>query len=150
VTSEDEFTLTITGGAPAFHPDLDRQSQIKFQHVANISENEMIFLNEVKDDKAKTLTYNFVVRFNSAHESGAGTQAGIVGIVLIILFIVGVLTYFIVGGLVMYFYKGARGVEVIPNYTFWRGLPILIKDGFMFTISPCHKVYTDKKGYQAL
>jgi len=42
---------------------------------------------------------------------------------------VGVLTYFIVGGLVMYFYKGARGVEVIPNYTFWRGLPILIKVG---------------------
>lgn len=41
----------------------------------------------------------------------------------------GVLTYFIVGGLVMYFYKGARGVEVIPNYTFWRGLPILIKVG---------------------
>ena len=38
-----------------------------------------------------------------------------------------VATYFIVGGLIMYFMRGARGVEVIPNYTFWKDLPALIK-----------------------
>ena len=27
----------------------------------------------------------------------------------------------------MYFMRGARGVEVIPNYTFWKDLPALIK-----------------------
>ena len=27
----------------------------------------------------------------------------------------------------MYFMRGARGVEVIPNYTFWKDLPFLIK-----------------------
>ena len=42
-------------------------------------------------------------------------------------FIVVVATYFIVGGLIMYFMRGARGVEVIPNYTFWKDLPFLIK-----------------------
>ena len=27
----------------------------------------------------------------------------------------------------MYFMRGARGVEVIPNYTFWKDVPSLIK-----------------------
>lgn len=30
----------------------------------------------------------------------------------------------------MYFAKGARGVEVIPNYVFWKDLPYLIKVQF--------------------
>jgi len=29
--------------------------------------------------------------------------------------------------------KGARGVEMIPNIDFWRGLPSLIGDGLRFT-----------------
>ena len=27
----------------------------------------------------------------------------------------------------MYFVKGARGIEVIPNYTFWKDFPFLLK-----------------------
>ena len=38
-----------------------------------------------------------------------------------------IVLYFIIGSVVMYTAKGARGVEMIPNYTFWRDLPFLIK-----------------------
>ena len=41
--------------------------------------------------------------------------------------IVGLVTYFVVGGVYMYRVKGARGVEVVPNVVFWKDLPFLIK-----------------------
>ena len=37
------------------------------------------------------------------------------------------MAYFIVGGVVNYKVKGARGSEVIPNFSFWKELPFLIK-----------------------
>lgn len=40
--------------------------------------------------------------------------------------LIGFLVYFIVGGILMYFMKGARGVEIIPHYTFWKNFPFLI------------------------
>jgi hypothetical protein len=34
--------------------------------------------------------------------------------------------------------RGARGVEVIPNLSFWKDFPFLLKDGFLFTFTcPC-------------
>ena len=41
--------------------------------------------------------------------------------------IAGLVTYFVVGGVVNYKVKGARGSEVVPNVFFWKELPILIK-----------------------
>ena len=38
-----------------------------------------------------------------------------------------VVAYCIIGGVYMYRVKGARGSEVIPNVTFWKELPLLIK-----------------------
>jgi hypothetical protein len=43
-----------------------------------------------------------------------------------------VAVYFIGGAIFMATVKGARGVEVVPNLTFWTELPALIKDGFRF------------------
>ena len=43
--------------------------------------------------------------------------------------IAAVAAYFIIGAIVMYTVKGARGVEVVPNFTFWKTLPLLIKVG---------------------
>ncbi len=39
------------------------------------------------------------------------------------------IAYFVIGGIYMYVQKGARGLEVIPNYSFWKDLPFLIKVG---------------------
>ena len=39
----------------------------------------------------------------------------------------GMIAYFIIGSIVNYKVKGARGLEVIPNIHFWKELPFLIK-----------------------
>ena len=41
--------------------------------------------------------------------------------------IVACIAYFVVGAIMMYTFKGARGIEVIPNIGFWKDLPFLIK-----------------------
>ncbi|CAG9863556.1 unnamed protein product [Phyllotreta striolata] len=55
---------------------------------------------------------------------------------LLILFIVASV-YLIGGALVLYFIRGARGAEVIPNVEFWKNLPGLVKDGIIFLLSGC-------------
>ena len=45
----------------------------------------------------------------------------------------GFVTYFIVGMSTMYFVKGARGLEVIPNVSFWKDLPYLLKVYMLYT-----------------
>ena len=42
-------------------------------------------------------------------------------------FLVAVVTYVVVGVLVMKYRKGAQGVELIPNYHFWKDFPFLVK-----------------------
>ena len=41
--------------------------------------------------------------------------------------IIGVITYFVAGILIMKFYKKASGTDVIPNKVFWKSAPFLIK-----------------------
>ncbi|XP_072396066.1 cation-dependent mannose-6-phosphate receptor-like [Diabrotica undecimpunctata] len=57
-------------------------------------------------------------------------------IFLLILFIVAGI-YFVGGAALLYFIRGARGVEMIPNIDFWRNLPGLVKDGLIFLLSGC-------------
>ena len=56
------------------------------------------------------------------------------------------MAYLVIGGIFMYTQRGARGAEIIPNYSFWKDLPFLVmvnytlfqsiffQDGFFFTI----------------
>ncbi|XP_013409684.1 putative mannose 6-phosphate receptor-like protein C530.09c [Lingula anatina] len=69
----------------------------------------------------------------------AGGSAGglSAGSILIIIVICAVVVYLIGGVLVMRFVKGARGTEMIPNESFWKSLPGLIKDGGKFVIHGC-------------
>ena len=41
--------------------------------------------------------------------------------------IIGVITYFVAGILIMKFYKKASGTDIIPNKVFWKSAPFLIK-----------------------
>ena len=41
--------------------------------------------------------------------------------------IVGIITYFVAGVLVMKFYKKASGTDLIPNKGFWIAAPLLVK-----------------------
>lgn len=59
------------------------------------------------------------------------------GGVLLILFLIGVFTYFTIGSIVRFMYLGARGIEVIPNLEFWKDLPGLVRDGVRFLRNGC-------------
>ena len=39
----------------------------------------------------------------------------------------GLLTYFIVGGIILKFHKKESGTDIIPNKRFWFSLPFLVK-----------------------
>lgn len=54
------------------------------------------------------------------------------GSIFCVIFFVTAMTYFIGGGLIMYFARGARGVEVIPNFEFWASIPGLVKVRALF------------------
>ncbi|CAG9773738.1 unnamed protein product [Ceutorhynchus assimilis] len=64
------------------------------------------------------------------HEYSSGT-------IFCIIFFVTAIIYFFGGGLLMYFVRGARGIEVIPNFDFWMSLPGLMKDGLIYVLSGC-------------
>lgn len=40
---------------------------------------------------------------------------------------VAVMVYIVGGILFLRFYRGASGVEMIPNYEFWKDFPLLVK-----------------------
>jgi len=55
------------------------------------------------------------------------------GDVFLIIFFVGGFLYVAIGMAYNYKFKGQTGVEMVPNIEFWRGLPSMLKDGFVFT-----------------
>ncbi|XP_044253382.1 uncharacterized protein LOC123004269 [Tribolium madens] len=59
------------------------------------------------------------------------------GSVLLLICFISFGIYFIGGMLILYFMRGARGLETIPNIDFWRSLPGLVKDGVIFLFSGC-------------
>jgi hypothetical protein len=126
-----QFTVTFPNGHSEGTGDV---RQTMFTFVDNGTEIDLTYLSEEKGADG-IITYYFIVSASASSES----PVGFIGLVLMLLAFFALVTYFIVGALIMYFYKGARGLEIIPNYMFWKDLPFLIKDGFMFIISPCYK-----------
>jgi hypothetical protein len=126
-----QFTVTFQNGKTQGNGD-NRQSIFTF--VDNGTSIGLTYLGEDPPGTDKILRYRFIVSISSSE-----SPVGFIGLVLMLLAFFALVTYFIVGALIMYFYKGARGLEIIPNYMFWKDLPFLIKDGFMFIISPCYK-----------
>ncbi|KAJ8321158.1 hypothetical protein KUTeg_001283 [Tegillarca granosa] len=59
------------------------------------------------------------------------------GTVLCIIFFICVSTYFVVGILYKKAVESASGIDLLPHTSFWTSLPGLIKDGYLFFISPC-------------
>ena len=53
--------------------------------------------------------------------------SSVYGLYAVLRAIIAFIAYLVIGGVVMYFAKGARGIEVIPNITFWKDLPFLLK-----------------------
>jgi len=66
---------------------------------------------------------------------GSGPHSGLSGgSIFLIIFFVGLATYFMVGALIKWKLMGApAGVDMIPNVEFWTSLPGLVADGCRFT-----------------
>jgi hypothetical protein len=139
---------TYTGG------DGGRRMIVSF-NFADKASPKTSFTNEQPE-----LNYNLVVEGKYAvytpeptpttsPSSGGGVDPGVVGIVLIVLLILCAVGYLVVGIIIQAGVRGARGVEVIPNLSFWKDFPFLLKDGFIFTFTcPCLRKNTS--GYTPL
>lgn len=69
---------------------------------------------------------------------GGGTAGGLSGgSILLIIIAVGAVVYLAAGVFYRTKFQGAEGIERIPNFEFWVGLPELVMDGFRFTY---HKI----------
>eukprot|EP00659_Diplonema_papillatum_P015766 gene15766-24081_t len=66
--------------------------------------------------------------------SGSGGGCG-GGCVFLIIFFVGGFLYFAIGMAYNYRFKELRGTEMVPNVEQWKELPVLVKDGVVFTYS---------------
>lgn len=51
--------------------------------------------------------------------------------------------YLCMGMLINYFFIGARGYELIPNYDFWCKVWVSIKLGFMYVKNGCRVIPAD-------
>lgn len=128
-----------------FRADDDGQQFLVFQLRSVVTSFKLLCL---KDEKS----YIYVDQDQSAVASGSKLilfspyacpitieeiSKPSMGGVLLILFLIGVFTYFTIGSIVRFMYLGARGIEVIPNLEFWKDLPGLVRDGVRFLRNGC-------------
>ncbi|XP_064648431.1 uncharacterized protein LOC135500729 [Lineus longissimus] len=83
-----------------------------------------------------TMTHNC----NCPNACSAGAAMALsIGSILCIILLVGLVVYFGFGALFLFFVKKESGVNVVPNHTFWTGLPGQIQDGGKFVIGSITK-----------
>jgi len=77
------------------------------------------------------------------HNGGSGMSAGWV---IDIILLATTSAYLLGGCAYKYLKQGATGIEVIPNIEFWKGLPMLVKDGVLYVTGKI----TGQTGYSSL
>ena len=81
------------------------------------------------------LTYNFLFKTEKACLIPPNNESGLaIFITVIVLIPVLIIAYLLIGTSVLYF-KGARGLKLIPNLEFWKDSPFLFIDGFLCLFS---------------
>ena len=103
--------------------------KVKCEEIEN---SELVFLKE-----DPIVNYNFILRTNKAclTPSGIGGQNGMaLFITVIVSVLIGTILYMSVGFGVQAV-RGKRGLQLIPNLTFWKKAPFLFLDGFLFVFS---------------
>lgn len=75
-------------------------------------------------------------------------ERGFFSTFFLIIFIL-LLIYLVCGMVYQYFFVGARGLELLPNYDFWQKVWISIKLGFIYIKNGCKVIPTDES-YDAI
>eukprot|EP00794_Sanderia_malayensis_P003086 gene3086-3551_t len=70
-----------------------------------------------------------------------------IGSVLCIILLVLLIVYLVGGILISKFVFHKEGSEIVPNGTFWKGFPFLVKDGILFTY---HKISGKQGEYEKI
>jgi hypothetical protein len=83
--------------------------------------------NEVLVSNTGPNSYHYL--FTGSGECSSGFDAGWVFVIIVL---VGLVLYFAGGFAFNFFVRKLRGAEAVPNLSFWKDLPYLVKDGFMF------------------
>ncbi|XP_052096026.1 cation-dependent mannose-6-phosphate receptor-like [Mytilus californianus] len=80
----------------------------------------------------------YVLKLTTQHACVKGGSGGLsTGSVILLIFFILLIIYLVGGILFMKFMRGASGIEMVPNLELWKGLPSLIKDGFVFVSKGC-------------
>lgn len=77
---------------------------------------------------------------------GTGSNMSVGSILLTISFVL-IGAYFIFGYLFLKYHRNLDGTDAIPNYEFWKELPDLIKEGFVYAKSQVMTVGSADQGY---
>jgi len=132
LNKEGNLILTFTSS------DKQRNSNIQLACVRGAPDRLVV---EGVTDHTKPQDYDFILYSECACPNGCVDDFGDDGmstgsILLLILFLL-VVIYLVGGVLYLYVIRGARGIEMIPNYEFWTELPGLIRDGVLFLLNGC-------------
>ncbi|KAL5506662.1 hypothetical protein EMCRGX_G008374 [Ephydatia muelleri] len=130
-------TWTVTSFSPMsysiFYP---KGNDGKGQSLVTVTEDSKATSNSIV---MTGITNNLQYEFSIVLGTGSEVAPGIVGLTLISVSLVGFCCYIAIGMAIGYRVKGARGIEMVPQLAFWKDLPFLIKDGILFSFSPCCK-----------
>lgn len=78
---------------------------------------------------------------SSSSDSGLSAGSGL----LIAFFCL--LAVYVLGGMAYNYRAGAKGIEMLPNLSFWRAVPGLITDGLRFSFVECFGLRRRGEGY---
>ncbi|XP_065908203.1 uncharacterized protein [Dysidea avara] len=142
--------ITYTGGTD------DRTTVVKLKCDKTATTPELKY-DEESPQKTYVLTMTSkcncpgLCSGSSGSNHKSSSEPGIVGIVLLSVLVIVVIVYFVVGMIIMRVKYDKTGSDIIPNKTFWMSLPFLVKDGVLFTFTPCLKCMgRDKQGYSTM
>jgi hypothetical protein len=141
-----KFRIIYSGGD--IYKDTTKHWKAVFDYMYSPNDTGIAHLGATGNKQQFEVTGR-TVRPVTARRRPTGVAVGVVGLVFIILCLVAVVTYCVVGVAYNYRVKGERGSDIIPNVALWAELPVLVKDGACFTISPCTSKYRSTR-YQQL
>ncbi|XP_065845837.1 cation-dependent mannose-6-phosphate receptor-like [Oscarella lobularis] len=139
-----DFTLSIDNETETLYYDLNDGDQSRKSRITLVCDESEEGTMQAFGD-AGTLSYNF--KLTSKYACPVHFSSGLSGgSYLLIIFFSLVVTYFVVGILVMKFGKKAEGKEIIPNSGLWLSIPSLVKEGVVFL---WHKIRGNGNGKQS-
>ena len=132
LNADGSLTLVVKGGDDYLIDCWNPATSVTAQ--CGSGDNSLAVVTEGSTDNGCTwqLTFNAADMCSGGGDGGkGGGLSG--GWIFIIILIVVSFVYCVGGAMFMRYRRGASGVEMVPNWTFWKDLPGLVRDGCSFS-----------------